>query len=64
MDQRSEDLRNIAIAGHNGTGKTAFLEQMLACAGVITKAEMIQSGKTVSDYTEEEIQSKFLFILA
>jgi len=58
MDQRSEDLRNIAIAGHNGTGKTAFLEQMLACAGVITKAEMIQSGKTVSDYTEEEIQKQ------
>jgi elongation factor G len=54
MSVSSTDLRNIAIAGHNGTGKTSLLEQILFQNGVISRAETIESGKTVSDYTEEE----------
>ncbi len=55
MSVSSTDLRNIAIVGHNGTGKTSLLEQILFQCGVISRAEKIDSGKTVSDYTEEEI---------
>ncbi|MBO4388366.1 MAG: elongation factor G [Spirochaetales bacterium] len=58
MGISSADLRNFAIAGHNGTGKTAFLDQLLYYAGVIQKPEMVESGKTTSDYTEEEIARK------
>lgn len=54
----SLDLRNVAIVGHNGTGKTALLERMLFSAKVISRAELIESGKSVSDYTEEEISKK------
>ena len=55
MSVSSTDLRNIAIVGHNGTGKTSLLEQILFQCGVISRAEQISSGKTVSDFTEEEI---------
>lgn len=58
MGISSVDLRNFAIAGHNGTGKTAFLDQLLYYAGAIQNPEMVESGKTVSDYTEEEIARK------
>ena len=53
-----KDIRNVAIAGHNGTGKTSLFEQMLFYAGQIGRAETIDSGKTTSDYTEEEIARK------
>jgi len=55
MSVSSTDLRNIAIVGHNGTGKTSLLEQILFQSGVVSRAETIDSGKTTSDYTEEEI---------
>ncbi len=55
MSVSSTDVRNIAIVGHNGTGKTSLLEQMLFHSGVISRAETIGSGKTTSDYTEEEV---------
>lgn len=58
MSVNSVDLRNVTISGHNGTGKTSFLEQMLFYSGAIAKAEMVESGKSVSDYTEEEIARK------
>jgi len=58
MSVSSTELRNIAIVGHNGTGKTSLLEQMLFHSGVISRAESIDSGKTTSDYTEEEISRK------
>ncbi|NLO61505.1 MAG: elongation factor G [Spirochaetales bacterium] len=58
MSVSSTELRNVAIVGHNGTGKTSLLEQMLFYSGVISRAESIESGKTTSDYTEEEIARK------
>ena len=58
MSVDTKDLRNVAIIGHNGTGKTSLVEQMLYYAGVISQPETVQSGKTVSDYTDEEIQRK------
>lgn len=58
MSVSSTELRNVAIVGHNGTGKTSLLEQMLFYSGVISRAESVESGKTVSDYTEEEISRK------
>jgi elongation factor G len=51
-------IRNIAVCGHGGTGKTTLVEQILFNAGVTSKAESVDSGRTVSDFTEEEIEKK------
>lgn len=56
MSYRTEDIRNIAIAGHGGTGKTSLVEQLLYAGGQIPRPEPVSSGKSVSDFTEEEIE--------
>ncbi|MCR5761174.1 MAG: elongation factor G [Sphaerochaetaceae bacterium] len=58
MALATKDIRNIAIAGHNGTGKTSLLEQILFYGDQISRPELVDSGKTTSDYTEEEIARK------
>jgi elongation factor G len=58
MALASEAIRNIAVTGHGATGKSSLVEQLLACGGAIPKAEAVDSGKTVSDFTEEEIARK------
>ena len=54
----TDTIRNIAVCGHGDTGKTTLVEQILFNAGVISKAETVDSGRTVSDFTDEEIEKK------
>ena len=58
MGYSTDAVRTVAIAGHGQTGKTTFIEQLLLAAGLIQKAESVASGKTVSDWTPEEIDRK------
>jgi elongation factor G len=54
----TDKIRNIAIAGHGQTGKTTLFEHLLFAGGVIPRAETLDSGKTTSDSTPEEIERK------
>ena len=58
MGYATSSIRNIVLCGHGSTGKTTLTEQMLYTGGVIPKAEPVETGKTVSDYTEQEIARK------
>ncbi|MFQ3619942.1 MAG: elongation factor G, partial [Spirochaetales bacterium] len=58
MSIGTENIRNLAIVGHGGTGKTSLTEQMLFVGGAIPKPEPVESGRTVSDFIEEEISQK------
>ena len=58
MSFTTDLIRNVAIAGHGGTGKTTLFERLLFAGGAIPKGETLESGKTVSDYTPEEIDRK------
>ncbi len=58
MVYETEKIRNIAICGHLGTGKTSLVEQMLFNGGIIERVASVDSGRTVSDFTEEEIEHK------
>ena len=49
-----EQIRNFALVGHQGAGKTMLAEAMLGCAGAISRMGSIGSHNTVSDYHPSE----------
>jgi len=47
-------IRNVAVVGHRGTGKTSLVEAMLYQSGAVNRLGTVESGTTVSDWEEEE----------
>src|SRR5438105_1460541 len=47
-------IRNVAVVGHRGTGKTSLVEAMLFQAGATNRLGTVEAGSTVSDWDEDE----------
>jgi elongation factor G len=52
----TENIRNIALAGHAGSGKTELAEALLAQAGTIVNRGSLDKGGTVCDFDPQEKQ--------
>ena len=58
-DYSTKNIINLALTGHATTGKTTLAEAMVCNAGIIHKMGTVESGTTVSDYREHEIQNQY-----
>src|SRR6478752_7618810 len=51
-------IRNVALVGHSGSGKTQLASAILAVAGMINRFGKVDDGTTVTDFDEEEVARK------
>ncbi|PYR45535.1 MAG: elongation factor G [Acidobacteria bacterium] len=51
-------IRNVALVGHTGSGKTQLTSAILSDAGMINRFGKVDEGTTVTDFDEEEIARK------
>jgi elongation factor G len=59
-----EKIRNIAVAGHNDTGKTTLLSALLYAGGVTTRMNRVEDGNATTDFDPEEVERKISIGLA
>lgn len=52
----TDKIRNVALLGHGGAGKTSLAEAMAYLAGLTSRMGKVTDGNTVSDYGKEEIK--------
>ena len=55
----SNTIKNVALLGHGGCGKTTILEAALLATGVINRLGRVEDGNTVSDYDKMEIEKGY-----
>src|SRR5437773_3552934 len=47
-------IRNVAVVGHRGTGKTSLVEAMLFQSGAVNRLGAVEQGSTVADWDDDE----------
>jgi elongation factor G len=59
-----QKLRNVAVAGHNDTGKTTLVSALLYAGGVTNRLLRVEDGNTLTDFDREEVERKISIGLA
>jgi elongation factor G len=56
---RVEDIRNVALVGHEQAGKTSLADALLFAAKAVDRHGSVDDGSSVSDYDEDEKKNKY-----
>lgn len=56
---RTDEIRNVVLLGHGGSGKTSLVEAMAFVSGAVSRMGKISDGNTISDFDKEEQKREF-----
>ena len=59
MSYKTDDIRTIALVGHEVAGKTSLVDALLFNAKAVDRRGCVDDGTSVSDYDEQEKQLKY-----
>ncbi|MEX2613615.1 MAG: elongation factor G [Gaiellaceae bacterium] len=57
-------IRNVAVVGHRGTGKTSLVEALLFQSGAVNRLGTVEAGTTISDSDEDEHKRQLSIAMA
>jgi elongation factor G len=56
---RTDEIRNVVLLGHGGSGKTSLAEAMAYVSGAVNRMGKVGDGNTISDFDKEEQKRGF-----